>query len=70
MKHSTTFKYVSVIALVILLFFGLKFTAQAGSVTVQSKGKANATKEGKRITWGCDNSDEVVCKITINFSQE
>ena len=58
-------------ALVVALFLSVMVTIfslnlLATKIVIQSTGKASAKQEGKTIiSYGCDNSDNVKCTITI-----
>jgi hypothetical protein len=55
----------SLILLISLSFLSLGVLNAGGSVEIKSKGKAWAKSEGNVVSYGCDNSDEVTCTITI-----
>jgi hypothetical protein len=60
-KHVVLF----LVLLVSLSFLSLGILNAGGSVEVKSKGKAWAESDGSVIRYGCDNTDEVTCTITI-----
>ena len=57
-------KVVAVILILILAFIGVS-TLHSASITVKSKGKAHASYNGSVYSYGCDNTDDVECSITI-----
>jgi hypothetical protein len=56
---------IGIILLTVFSFITIYTLDAAGSVVIKSKGKAWVVSYQNQIKYGCDNSDEVVCTITI-----
>ena len=54
------------LVLALITFLSANILIGGSIVTIESKGKAWAESEGGTIRYGCDNSDNVTCTITID----
>ncbi len=55
----------------LLTFFSVQtYSHEEGKIVIESTGRAWATSKGDLIKYGCDNSDNTKCTITIFPSEK